>query len=92
MRRMEIRQNGRVALKKPLQVMRVQASGASGMPQSAAARLEVFGRELDQSGLAISRDENQGITYQEAIEVLREMAEGPLNATVGLRHRGLRQE
>lgn len=92
MRRTDIGQNGRAALKKPLQVMRALHVRKNDMSQHVEADLERFGRELDQSGLVISRDENQGITYQEAMDVLREMAEGPLTATIGLRHRSLRRE
>jgi hypothetical protein len=92
MRRTEIGQNGRAALKKPLQVMRAPHAGGNRMSQATEAELEAFGRELDESGLVISRDENQGITYQQAIQILQEMAEGPLDATVGLRHRSLRQD
>lgn len=92
MRRTDIGQNGRAALKRPLQVMRAPHVRKNDMSQDVEADLERFGRELDQSGLVISRDENQGITYQEAMDVLREMAEGPLNATGGLRRRRLRRE
>jgi hypothetical protein len=91
MRRTEIGQNGRAALKKPLQVMRASHAGGNRMSQATEAELEAFGREMTEAGLTISRDENQGISYQEAMEVLREMAEGPLDATIGLSHRSLRR-
>lgn len=91
MRYADVGHNKRAALKKPLRVIRASHGGGYRMSRATEAELEAFGREMTEAGLTISRDENQGISYQEAMEVLREMAEGPLDATIGLSHRSLRR-
>jgi hypothetical protein len=55
------------------------------------AALARFAQGMTARGVAISRDENQGVTYEVAMDIARQMAEGPMDVTADLDDRNFRR-
>ena len=50
-----------------------------------------FAQGMAAQGVTIGRDENNGVTYEVAMQVAREMSEGPMDATANLDDRNFQR-